>query len=225
MLSDSGREEDVVTDPVGDQELVTMVNTQTPHYFYMYSKVMENLKLSLPFTDFELAMLNALNVAPTQLHPNGWAFVRAFELICLGLDLEPRLGVFFHFYHVKSLSVGKPVSISSQPNMGLFTLYASNFKNYKDTFLRVRGGPRLHHLMFDYEGNGLFPFYWTQDPRLIKGVDATLLTPYESEVISFLDTFQLFEIKELLALESDHPSLVLYLRRYLIFEYGAVLFA
>jgi hypothetical protein len=52
-----------------------------------------------------------------------------------------------------------------------------------------------------------------------------LLTSYESEVISFLDTFQLFEIKELLALESDHLSLVLYLRKYLIFEYGAVLFA
>jgi hypothetical protein len=109
--------------------------------------------------------------------------------------------------------------------MGLFTLYASNFKNYKDTFLRVRGGPRLHDLMFDSEGDCLFPFYWTQNPRLIKGVDAALLTSYESEVISFLDTFQLFEIKELLSLESDHPSLVLYLRKYLIFEYGDVLFA
>jgi hypothetical protein len=224
-LSDSGREEDVITEPVGDLELVTTVNTQIPHYFYMYSKVMENLNLSLPFTDFEIEMLNALNVAPTQLHPNGWAFVRAFELVCLGLDLEPRVGVFFHFYHVKSLTAGKPVSISSQPNMGLFTLYASNFKNYKDTFLRIRCGPRLHHLMFDSEGNHLFPFCWTQHPRLIKGVDAGLLTPYESEVISFLNTFQLFEIKELLPLESDHPSLVLYLRKYLIFKHSDVLFA
>jgi hypothetical protein len=76
--------------------------------------------------------------------------------------------MFFHFYHVKSLSPGKPVSISSQPNMGLFTLYASNFKNYKDTFLCVRNGPRLPGLMFDSEGHRLFPFYWTPDPRLIK---------------------------------------------------------
>jgi hypothetical protein len=142
MLSDSGREEDVVTEPVCNNELVTRVNTQTPHYFYMYTKVMENLNLSLPFIDFELAIMNVLNVAPTQLHPNGWAFVRAFELVCLGLDLEPRLGVFFYFYHVKSISYGKPVSISSQPNLGLFTLYASNFKNYKDTFLCIRSGPR-----------------------------------------------------------------------------------
>jgi hypothetical protein len=215
-MSDSGREEDVIIDPVGDQELVTTVSTQEPHYFYMFSKVMENLSLTLPFTDFEIEVLNALNVAPTQLHPNDWAFVRAFELVCLGLGLEPRLGVFFHFYYVKSLTPGKPVSISSQPNMGLFTLYASNFKNYKNTFFRVRCGPRLRHLMFDSEGGHLFPFYWTQNPRLIKGVDATLLTPYESEIISFINTFQLFEIKELLALESDRPSLVLYLRKYFL---------
>jgi hypothetical protein len=70
--------------------------------------------------------------------------------------------------------------------------------------------------MFNSKGHRLFPFYWTQDPRLIKGVDGTLLTPYESEIISFLNTFQLFEIKELLALETDHPSLILYLRKYFL---------
>jgi hypothetical protein len=75
--------------------------------------------------------------------------------------------------------------------MGLFTLYASNFKNYKDTFLRIRSGSRLPGLMFDSEGKRLFPFYWTQNPRLIKGVDGILLTPY----VFFLDTFQLFENK------------------------------
>jgi hypothetical protein len=164
ILSGSGREEDVVIDPVGSKELVTGVR------------------------------------------------LRAFELVCLGLDLEPRLGVFFHFYQIKSLFPGKQVSISSQPNRGLFSLYASNFKNYKDTFFCVRCGPRLPDLMYNAVGSPLFPFYWTQDPQLVKGVDEALLTPYESEVISFLNTFLLFEIKELLALETDHPSLVLYLR-------------
>jgi hypothetical protein len=66
--------------------------------------------------------------------------------------------------------------------------------------------------MYDVGGSPLFPFYWTPDPRLVKGVDEALLTPYESEVISFLNTFLLFEINELLALETDHHSLVLYLR-------------
>jgi hypothetical protein len=140
--------------------------------------VINNLNLWLPFTEFEVSILSMLNVAPSQLHPNNWAFVKAFELVCLGLDQEPRLGVFFYFYHIKSLFPGKQVSISSQPNKGLFTLYASNFKNYKNTFLCVRCSPQLPDLMFDTEGSPLFPFYWTQNPRVIKGVDDTLLTPY-----------------------------------------------
>jgi hypothetical protein len=133
-LSDSGKEEDVVVEAVTGGELVTHVNIQTPHYFYMYASVISNMNLWLPFTGFEFAVLKVLNVAPSQLHPNSWAFVKAFELVCLGLGLEPRLGVFFHFYYVKSLSAGKLVSLSCQPNRGLFTLYASNFKNFKDTF-------------------------------------------------------------------------------------------
>jgi hypothetical protein len=40
-----------------------------------------------------------------------------------------------------------------------------------------------------------------------------LLTSYESEVVAFLDSFSLFEIKELLDLETDYPSLVAYLRK------------
>ncbi|WJX83762.1 hypothetical protein P8452_66399 [Trifolium repens] len=63
MLSGSGKEGDVVIDPVGNRELVTGVNTQLPHYFYMYASVVEHLNLWLPFTEFELALLNALNVA------------------------------------------------------------------------------------------------------------------------------------------------------------------
>jgi hypothetical protein len=145
----------------GGGELVTTVNTHAPHYFYMYASVITNLNLWFPFTNFEFAILQALNVAPSQLHPNSWAFVKAYELVCLGLGLEPRLGVFFHFYYVKSLSVGKLVSLSSQPNRSLFTLYASHVKNFRNTFFRIRCGPHLSDLMFDKDGNPLFPFYWT----------------------------------------------------------------
>jgi hypothetical protein len=164
ILSGFGREEDVVIDLVGARELVTGVNTQAPHYFYMYASVIYNLNLWLPFTEFEMSSLSALNVAPSQLHPNSWAFVKAFELLCLGLDLEPRLGVFFYFYHIKSLFSEKQVSISSQPNKGLFTLYSFNFKNYKDTFFRVRCSPQLPDLMFDAGGNPLFPFIGPKIP-------------------------------------------------------------
>jgi hypothetical protein len=131
--------------------------------------VINNLNLWLPFTEFEVSILSMLNVAPSQLYPNSWVFVKAFELVCLGLDLERRLGVFFYFNHIKSLFLGIQVSISSQPSL---------IRAYKNTFFRVRCSPQLPDLMFDTEGSPLFPFYWTQNPLVIKGVDDTLLTPY-----------------------------------------------
>jgi hypothetical protein len=67
--------------------------------------------------------------------------------------------------------------------------------------------------MFDKDEVPLFPFYWTQNPCIIKGVDERLLTPYESKVVAFLNSFSIFEIKELLTLETDYPSFVAYLRK------------
>ena len=40
----------------------------------MFKKV----KLRFPFTRFERKLLTELDIAPAQLHPNSWAFVRAY---------------------------------------------------------------------------------------------------------------------------------------------------
>jgi hypothetical protein len=69
-ISGSGKEEDVIVDAMMERELVKTMNTRVPHYFYMYASVINNLNLWLPFTSFEFAVLQALNVAPSQLHPN-----------------------------------------------------------------------------------------------------------------------------------------------------------
>ncbi|PNX80047.1 hypothetical protein L195_g036042 [Trifolium pratense] len=76
-LSGSGDKSGIITEPEG--EFVTTVNTNPPHYFYMYTSVIQLLNIWLPFTPFEVSMLRTLNVAPSQLHPNSWAFIKAFE--------------------------------------------------------------------------------------------------------------------------------------------------
>ncbi|MCI48146.1 hypothetical protein A2U01_0069389, partial [Trifolium medium] len=69
----------------------------------MYSVFFDRLGIKLSLTAFECEVLRFLNVVPSQLHPNSWPFVRAFEIACDGLHVEPSLGVFFSFYQVKSL--------------------------------------------------------------------------------------------------------------------------
>ncbi|MCI19832.1 hypothetical protein A2U01_0040992, partial [Trifolium medium] len=53
MLSGSGDESDVVTEPVSESEFVTTVNTAEPHYFYMYTALIPVLNLWFPLTAFE----------------------------------------------------------------------------------------------------------------------------------------------------------------------------
>jgi hypothetical protein len=217
------KESEVIIDPVGEGECVTIVNLTPPHYFYMYGAFFKAFNLWLPFTSFEMAILRVLNVAPTQLSPNGWAYVKCFEVLCSALELSPSTGVFFYFYYVKSLTKGKAVTLTSQANRGLFTLYASNFKNYQNTFLRIRHGPGLKDLMYDEMDQPLFPFYWTEDPRAIKGVDETKLSESELETLSFLDNFHVMDPRDILDWETDFPSLIAYISK-LVDDFALIYF-
>ncbi|RDX92406.1 hypothetical protein CR513_25493, partial [Mucuna pruriens] len=58
--------------------------------------------------------LCALSIAPTQLHPNSWVFVRAFELLSEDLDREPALGVFFWFFSTRRTEKVGWTSLSSR---------------------------------------------------------------------------------------------------------------
>jgi len=69
----------------------------------------------LPFTSFERELLTEINTAPAQLHPNGWAFVRAFQILCGHLGVPPSVDVFLHFFEVKKHGKSLWVSFPSHP--------------------------------------------------------------------------------------------------------------
>ena len=47
----------------------------TEKFFYMYMCHFSQLHVRLPLDDFTMGVLHELNVAPTQLHPNNWAYM------------------------------------------------------------------------------------------------------------------------------------------------------
>jgi hypothetical protein len=99
ILSGSRVENDVITEPVVASEVVTNSNVQPPHFFYMYTSVIEDFNIWFPFTPFEVSVLRTLNVAPSQLSPNSWGYMKAFQLACLGYEIEnPSVAVFFSFF-------------------------------------------------------------------------------------------------------------------------------
>jgi len=70
-------------------------------FCFIYSTVFKRLKLRLPFTGFEHALLTEVNVAPAQLHPNNWAIVRAFFILCDHFGPTPSVNVFLYFFEAR----------------------------------------------------------------------------------------------------------------------------
>jgi len=64
--------------------------------------VFKKVKLRLPFTRFERELLTELNIAPAQLHPNSWAFIRAFQILCAHLLLPASVDVFLFLFEAKN---------------------------------------------------------------------------------------------------------------------------
>ena len=48
-------------------------------FFFFYQTVFKRIRQCLPFNSFERELLIEINVAPAQLHPNSWAFIRALS--------------------------------------------------------------------------------------------------------------------------------------------------
>lgn len=70
-------------------------------YFYFYLGVIEDFKFRFPFTDFQPGLLKTLSISPSQLRPNGWSFIKDFEIVCDTMDIMLTLGLFFSFFELK----------------------------------------------------------------------------------------------------------------------------
>ena len=69
-----------------------------PPFFYMYACFFSDLHVSLPFDTFTMGVLRALNVVPTQVHPNTWASLQTFRLLCDVMRLHPTPSSFLSYY-------------------------------------------------------------------------------------------------------------------------------
>lgn len=102
-VSSTRNEEHVVLEPcmVGERVCITRPKRVSNEYFYFYSGVIKDFKVRIPFTNFEFGLLKTLNIAPSQLHLNGWGFIKVFELVCDAVDINRTLGWFFFILWVK----------------------------------------------------------------------------------------------------------------------------
>jgi len=127
--------------------------------------------------------------------------------------MVPSAGAFFHFYGTKGVDKGSWVSISAHAGKSLFPSYASNFKkNWRVSFMKVCAAKDSSSLVASVNGELGFPLSWTSSPQSFCGYDCDKMTPYERDVVGFLDGMKLTDIRTLLNKETDSEDLELYLR-------------
>jgi len=90
---------------------------------YFYTTVFKKVVLRLPLYNFEKELLIKINVAPAQLHPNSWAFVRGFSILCTHFGLFPYVEVFLYFFEAKHLGRQLWVSFNGVVGRALLSLF------------------------------------------------------------------------------------------------------
>jgi len=78
------------------------------YLFPMYEVVFKDMGFQLPFSDFQREVLCWIKLSPSQIHPNSYAFMRAFELVCQYLEVPPLKNVFFTIFTVQRGPTGFP---------------------------------------------------------------------------------------------------------------------
>ncbi|CAJ2658786.1 unnamed protein product [Trifolium pratense] len=116
------------------------------HDFAMYEFVFKEMGLRLPFSPFAASVLKALQVAPSQLHPNSWSFIMGFEHLCTYKGVLPTLPLFFRIFKIQrkpTREVGRAprqnwVSLKHHEDVKLFKMFVDSVKDFKERYFVVR---------------------------------------------------------------------------------------
>ena len=106
-------------------------------FCFFYATFFTKVLLCLPLSIFEKELLTKLNVAPAQLHPNSWAFIWGFIILCSQLSILPTVEVFFYFFELKHSGRQLWASLNGSPGRGLLTLFQSSYKKFKGRSIKV----------------------------------------------------------------------------------------
>jgi len=161
----------------------------TEKFFYMYMCHFSQLHVRLPLDDFTMGVLCELNVAPTQLHPNSWAYMQAFRVLCQSLYLQPSPCAFLYFYDTRPRQPTTWLSLVSHPNINRLDAFSYSFKHFKDGYFKVvvKGEGRSYFL--NANGSTKFSFSWTGSPSRYKDMGTDELSVVDKEVVEVLMKF------------------------------------
>lgn len=104
----------------------------------MHIFTMKKVKVRMSLTDFQVDVLRRMMVAPSQLHPGGWGFVRGYEAACALFGRTPSIPFFFHLFVVAhTQGHGDYGLVTLRTVYPVFKAFADSYKDFTVQFFRV----------------------------------------------------------------------------------------
>ncbi|MED6145663.1 hypothetical protein PIB30_027380 [Stylosanthes scabra] len=132
------------------------------HFLWVYVELFTRLGVRLPFSDFQREVLTRCQVAASQLHLNGWGFLRTFESFCLHFGFRPSWRIFLYTYQLHA----------PPPGNGFLSF-------------RVLPLPDTRPFWLDDEGKPYPWVYWNSEARECR---IMALDPLETLAFDFLQS-------------------------------------
>ncbi|MED6148487.1 hypothetical protein PIB30_053672 [Stylosanthes scabra] len=108
------------------------------HFLWVYTKLFTRLGVRRPFTDFQREVMTRCRVAASQLHLNGWGFLRTFERICLHFGFRPSCRIFLYIYQLHAPPPGKGfMSFRAHQGWKLFDAFDESIQEFKWHYFKL----------------------------------------------------------------------------------------
>ncbi|MED6113889.1 hypothetical protein PIB30_075013 [Stylosanthes scabra] len=164
----SGRTEkrkyQVVAPDIGDRACYVVLEVSS--CIFVYEAIFTKIGVKIPFSEFEIEVLRECEIAPSQIHPNSWGFIRAYQVICREFGISTSLGVFHHLFNLtKPFSKDKQQWLSFRANQGrkVFEMYEESVKDFKNLCFKIISQPGTTPFWIDGEGECQFPLSWNKE--------------------------------------------------------------
>lgn len=95
------------------------------------------------------------------------------------------------------------MTISGLPGKSFLQAYTTNYKGFKDRFLRIRCGPRCPQVIYALDESYHFPIYWTGNPLSVFRFDFDKLNDQEVRSLVILNSFCMMKVRDLLSLPGE----------------------
>ncbi|MED6113297.1 hypothetical protein PIB30_069488 [Stylosanthes scabra] len=150
----------------GPEDRACYVDPEGDSCIFVYEPIFTKVGVRVPFSEFEIEVLNGYEVVPSQIHPNSWGFIRAYEVICREFRFPTSLGVFHHLFKLtKPFSKDKQQWLSFRANQGrkVFEMNEESVRDFKNLYLKVVSQPGSTPFWINREGEYRFPLTWNEE--------------------------------------------------------------